>query len=67
MATPWKMVVGEVEGEPVVIALGRENGEWKPQSIIRVELTGHLIARVADYTHCPWVLGASSSVVVQFA
>ena len=65
MTTPWRMAVGEVDSEPVVIALGRDNGEWKPYSIIRVEVPDHLIRRVVDYRHCPWVLPAASSVVVE--
>jgi RNA polymerase sigma-70 factor (ECF subfamily) len=61
LTTPWRMVVGEVDGEPVVISLRQENGNWS-RSIIRVDLTDGLIARVVDYWHCPWVMAAAGDV-----
>jgi RNA polymerase sigma-70 factor (ECF subfamily) len=44
--------------------LHQANGGWAPYSIVRVEMTDHLIRRVVDYKHCPWVLAAASSVIV---
>jgi RNA polymerase sigma-70 factor, ECF subfamily len=64
MTVPWRMEVGEVEGQPAVIALRQENGLWIHHSIVRVEVTGPLIRRVVDYAHCPWVLAAAASVIV---
>jgi len=65
MTTPWRMAAGEVDGQPAVIALHQENGGWIPHSIIRVDVTDHLITRVVDYSHCQWVLRATTSVVVE--
>jgi RNA polymerase sigma-70 factor (ECF subfamily) len=65
MTVPWRMAVGEVDGRPAVITLRRDNGGWMPHSIIRVDVTDHLITRVVDYGHCPWVLPATTSVVVE--
>jgi RNA polymerase sigma-70 factor (ECF subfamily) len=65
MTIPWRMAVGEVDGHPAVIALHEDNGGWIPHSIIRVDATDHLITRVVDYKHCPWVLPATTSVVVE--
>ncbi|MCU1263019.1 MAG: polymerase, sigma-24 subunit, subfamily, partial [Bryobacterales bacterium] len=65
MTIPWRMAVGEVDGQPAVIALRQDNGEWMPNSIVRVDVADHRITRVADYTHCPWVLPATTSVVVE--
>jgi RNA polymerase sigma-70 factor (ECF subfamily) len=65
MTIPWRMAVGAVDGQPVVIALHQDNGAWIPHSIIRVDATDHLITRVVDYKHCPWVLPATTSVVVE--
>jgi RNA polymerase sigma-70 factor (ECF subfamily) len=59
------MAVGNVDGQPAVIALRQDNGRWIPQSIIRVDLADHLIMRVVDYAHCPWVLPATTSIVVE--
>jgi RNA polymerase sigma-70 factor, ECF subfamily len=65
MTIPWRMAVGEVDGQAVVIGLHQDNGGWIPHSIIRVDATDRLITRVVDYKHCPWVLPATRSVVVE--
>ena len=62
MTTPWRMSVGVVDGEPAVIGLRQDNGSWIPYSIIRVDFAGHLISRVVDYWHCPWVFSSVSSL-----
>ena len=64
MTIPWRMEVGEADGQPAVIALRQLNGEWMPHSIVRIDVTDHLITRVVDYSHCPWLLPAATSVVV---
>jgi RNA polymerase sigma-70 factor (ECF subfamily) len=62
---PWRLAVGEVDGEPVVVILmNREAEEWKPESVVRLEVTAHRITRIADYLHCPWILAAAASVAV---
>lgn len=61
---PLRMAVGEVDGEPVIIILGEETGEWKPQAVLRLEVVDRRVARIADYIHCPWILPAAASVVV---
>lgn len=65
MTIPWRMAVGEVDGQPVVIALRPDNGAWMPHSIIRIDVTDHLIIRVVDYAHCSWVMPATTSVIVE--
>jgi RNA polymerase sigma-70 factor (ECF subfamily) len=65
LATPWRMTVGEVDGEPAVIKLRQDNGNWIPQSIVRVSVVEYLITNVVDYAHCPWVLLATRSIVVE--
>jgi RNA polymerase sigma-70 factor, ECF subfamily len=62
---PWRMAVGEVDGQPAVIALRQDNGAWAPHSIVRMDVTDHLIIGVVDYGHCPWVLRAATSVNVE--
>jgi RNA polymerase sigma-70 factor (ECF subfamily) len=52
----WQMRVGEVDGEPVVINLRREGAEWRPRTIVRVEIDGDRIVRIADYVFCDWLL-----------
>jgi RNA polymerase sigma-70 factor (ECF subfamily) len=61
---PWRMAVGEVDGEPAVITLRQDTEGWTPKSIVRLEVADHQIMRVVDYAHCPWVLPAAISVLV---
>jgi RNA polymerase sigma-70 factor (ECF subfamily) len=61
---PWKMAVGEVDGEPVVITLRRGADTWTPYSIVRLTMVGQHIEDIVDYAHCPWVLSAASAVIV---
>ena len=59
---PWKLAMGEVDGEPVVIILRRGADTWTPHSAIRFDVIGQRIAGIVDYIHCPWVLPAAASV-----
>jgi RNA polymerase sigma-70 factor (ECF subfamily) len=67
LTIPWRMAAGEVDGQPLVIALRQDSGGWTAHSIIRVDVTDHRIVRVADYSHCPWVLRAADSVIVELS
>ena len=67
LAVPWRVAVGQVDGEQVVLALHRGLHGWTPEAIVRVERSDGQIARIVDYTHCPWVLSAAGSVVVSDA
>lgn len=67
LARAWRMAAGEVDGEPVIVALQRgadDTGEWKPGAIIRLGLADSHITRIVDYWHCPWVLPAARSLVI---
>jgi RNA polymerase sigma-70 factor (ECF subfamily) len=59
---PWKLAVGEMEGEPVVIILQRGADTWSSYSAIRMQVNGEKIERIVDYIHCPWVIEAAASV-----
>jgi RNA polymerase sigma-70 factor (ECF subfamily) len=61
---PWKLAVGEVDGEQVVVMLQRGADTWTPYSMVRLSLTGQLVGRIVDYAHCPWVISAAYSVTV---
>jgi RNA polymerase sigma-70 factor (ECF subfamily) len=67
LTTPWRMALAEVDGELTVITLDQHDGAWVPRSIIRVEISNDRVVAVADYRHCPWVLAAAGSVVVDSA
>jgi len=59
----WRLAVGEVDGEPVVIANRREGDAWVPMHPVRFEVRDGRIQAISDYYHTPWVLSAAGSVV----
>lgn len=63
-SVPWKLAMGDVDGEPVVIILQRGADTWTPYSIVRLSVIGQHIDRVVDYVHCPWVISMADSVTV---
>ena len=64
---PWRLALGEVDDEPVVIVLRRGADTWTPHSAIRFDVSGESVARIVDYIHCPWVLSAATKVAVRKA
>ena len=58
---PWRLAVGEVDGESAVVIL-RRGPTWTPYSMVRLHLTEDHIDRIVDYAHCPWVIEAAASV-----
>lgn len=61
---PWRLALGEVDGEPVVVILQRGADTWTPYSVIRLDVAGNQIQHIVDYVHCPWVLPDATSVRV---
>ena len=61
---PWKLAMGDVDGEPVVIILERGADTWAVLSVIRFNVIGQRIERIVDYIHCPWLIQAANSVEV---
>lgn len=61
---PWKLALGELDGEPVIIILQRGADTWTSYSAIRMNLDGERIGGIIDYIHCPWMLPAASTVTV---
>ena len=61
---PWKLAVGDVDGEPVVVILKRGADAWMPYSTIRFDVIWQRIERIVDYIHCPWVIEAATVVHV---
>ncbi len=59
---PWKLAVGSVEGEPVVLILQRGPDTWTPYSLVRFTLAEGEINGIVDYAHCPWVLPSAAAV-----
>ena len=58
---PWKLAMGELDGEPVVIILQRGADTWTVYSAIRMNVIDQKIERIADYIHCRWMIPAAAS------
>ncbi len=61
---PWRMAVGTLDGEPVVIILRDDIQDLTPFSVIRLDTADGRIVRLADYIKCPWVIEAAASIAV---
>jgi RNA polymerase sigma-70 factor, ECF subfamily len=61
---PWRMALGAVDGETVVVILRDDAEGLTPFSVVRVGVVGGRVASIADYIKCPWVLAAAGSVAV---
>jgi RNA polymerase sigma-70 factor (ECF subfamily) len=62
---PWRLTIAEVDGELAVLVLRQYGSDWRPDSVVRLEVRDRHIVHIADYTHCPWVLPAAISVVAK--
>ena len=60
----WKLALGQVDSEPVVVILQRGADTWTAHSIVRLSVADQHIDRIVDYVHCPWVISAAYSVTV---
>jgi RNA polymerase sigma-70 factor, ECF subfamily len=61
---PWRMAVGEVDGEAAVIIMGDDAERLTPFSAIRLGVVGDRVTRIVDYIKCPWILEAAGSVTL---
>jgi RNA polymerase sigma-70 factor (ECF subfamily) len=64
---PWKLALGEVDSERAVIILQRGVDTWTPFGTVRLIVNGAQINRIADYSHCPWVISTATSVALSAA
>jgi RNA polymerase sigma-70 factor (ECF subfamily) len=62
--TPWKVEVGEIDGETVLVVLTQRDDGWAPAWPVRIRAVGGVIDRITDYYACPWMIPAAGSVVV---
>jgi RNA polymerase sigma-70 factor, ECF subfamily len=61
---PWRMALGEVDGETAVIILRDDLPEPVPFSFVRVEAVNGRVVRIVDFIKCPWVLEAAATVTI---
>lgn len=60
----WKMEIGAVDDEIVLLVLHRSEGGRTPVYPVRIEATDGIIKRISDYYACPWLIRAAHAVVV---
>lgn len=63
--TPWRMAVGRVDGELVVVMLTETAGGWMPTSFVRLDVVDGRVTRIRDYLKCPWILQSAASVEIE--
>jgi len=61
---PWKLAVGEVDGEPAVVIMRLEGASWRPYSVVRLDFVGENNVHIRDYAHYPWMIPAAGSLIV---
>jgi RNA polymerase sigma-70 factor (ECF subfamily) len=61
---PWRLSVGEVDGEVAVIVMELAGDSWTPVSAVRFDVASGLIMQILDYRHCQWILPAATAVHV---
>jgi RNA polymerase sigma-70 factor (ECF subfamily) len=64
MRTPWRLLLADVDGEPMIVAEYEVDGVWTAAGAIRLVVRDGRVVEIDDYHHCPWVLGAASEVRV---
>jgi RNA polymerase sigma-70 factor (ECF subfamily) len=63
MPFAWRLVIGEVDGELVIIGQRQKDGEWYDHGVVRVEVAAGGLSRVVDFLHCPWVIAQADAIV----
>ena len=60
----WRMAIGAVDGEIVLLVLHRGDAGWEPAYPVRIDATDGIVNRISDYYACPWLLKAARMVSV---
>ena len=59
---PWRMALGDIDGETAVVILRDDADGLTPFSVVRLDVDGGRIVRITDYIKCPWLLAAAAAV-----
>lgn len=60
----WKIAIGAVDGETMLLVLHRGDAGWEPAYPVRIDATDGIVNRISDYYACPWLLKAARMVSV---
>jgi RNA polymerase sigma-70 factor, ECF subfamily len=58
----WRMRVGELDGEPVIVVMHQVADEWLARSAIRITVRDHRIRSISDYFGCSWILASAGEL-----
>jgi RNA polymerase sigma-70 factor (ECF subfamily) len=64
---PWRMALGRVDGEMVVVIMREDADGSTPFSVIRLEVVDKQIMGITDYIKSSWVLAAADSIALEGA
>lgn len=64
MPFPFRMVQGEVDGQPVLALLGGLVAGDTVTAVILLDASGGQVARIRHYARCPWLLRSAGRVAV---
>lgn len=67
MPVPWRLAGGHIDGEAAVIIQRPGNGGWVADAAARLRISDGRIVDITDYFHCPWVVTAATTVLVDDA
>jgi len=60
----WRLAVGEVDGEAVVILELPGIDGWVAKAVMRLRVADGRIVDITDYWFCPWVLPAATTLLI---
>jgi len=64
MPVPWRLSVGDVDGEAAVIVEYQDGDGGIARTPVRLRVSDGRIVDITDYWYCPWMLTAAETIVI---
>ena len=64
MPVSWRLSVGEVDREAIVLVHQKDNDGRITRSLVRLHVSDGRIEGITDYWYCPWMLPAAQTVLI---
>ena len=52
----WKLSLGRVDGEPLIVVWKKVGADWRPHAAIKLWWQGGKVVRIKDYVHVDYLL-----------
>jgi len=62
---PWRMALGAVDDQDVVIIMRDDPNGLAPFSMIRIEILNGRVVNITDYVKCPWVIDVAMKLTIR--